>query len=89
MASMSASMVSMSRWFVGSSRTMRCGSHCVTMAMATRLFCPPLSVFTRRMAMSPWMPTRPNMLRTSWSVQFGNLACTHSTHVIVRSRLST
>ena len=41
LASTSASTASMSRWLEGSSSSSRCGLANVTLAMATRLFCPP------------------------------------------------
>mmetsp|Transcript_67061 Transcript_67061/g.125296 ORF Transcript_67061/g.125296 Transcript_67061/m.125296 type:complete len:113 (+) Transcript_67061:64-402(+) len=89
MASMRASIVSMSRWFVGSSRYNRCGLLCVMMANATRLFCPPESVLIVRKAMSPLMPNLPSTVRASWSLMPGYLACTQSTDVAAKSKPST
>mmetsp|Transcript_87742 Transcript_87742/g.220835 ORF Transcript_87742/g.220835 Transcript_87742/m.220835 type:complete len:154 (-) Transcript_87742:2530-2991(-) len=87
------SMVSMSRWLVGSSRTIKCGLHCTAIAKATRLFCPPLSVFTCRSAMSPRMPmlASRSLARCSCLPSSGPVmrSRTHSTHVCVRSSVST
>mmetsp|Transcript_42516 Transcript_42516/g.97411 ORF Transcript_42516/g.97411 Transcript_42516/m.97411 type:complete len:87 (+) Transcript_42516:224-484(+) len=86
---MRASMVSMSKWFVGSSRYNRCGLMCVMMANATRLFCPPESVLIVRRAMSPLMPNFPSAVLASWSLMPGYLDCTQSTELDIKSKPST
>mmetsp|Transcript_31492 Transcript_31492/g.74851 ORF Transcript_31492/g.74851 Transcript_31492/m.74851 type:complete len:98 (-) Transcript_31492:2129-2422(-) len=73
-ASMSESMVSMSRWFVGSSRRRMCGTDHVALQKATRLFCPPDSVRMGCVCQWPDMPKRPIRLRTSSGVRAGSVA---------------
>mmetsp|Transcript_10655 Transcript_10655/g.38587 ORF Transcript_10655/g.38587 Transcript_10655/m.38587 type:complete len:214 (+) Transcript_10655:464-1105(+) len=55
----SASIVSRSRWFVGSSRSMMCGWRHASSANASRDFCPPERNFTGLVASSPLRPNRP------------------------------
>lgn len=65
MAFPKASMVSMSRWFVGSSRTRKFGLPMHIRAKATRDFCPPDKLPTVCKAKSPETPKLPNCLRYS------------------------
>mmetsp|Transcript_16595 Transcript_16595/g.40540 ORF Transcript_16595/g.40540 Transcript_16595/m.40540 type:complete len:160 (+) Transcript_16595:373-852(+) len=62
-----ASIVSMSRWLVGSSRSRMCGCRHASSANASLLFCPPDSVLIGRVARSPLSPKRPRYLRASSS----------------------
>mmetsp|Transcript_25421 Transcript_25421/g.79208 ORF Transcript_25421/g.79208 Transcript_25421/m.79208 type:complete len:223 (+) Transcript_25421:139-807(+) len=62
------SMVSRSRWLVGSSKSRMCGADQASSAKARRLFCPPLRFFTGCNARSPWRPKRPRYLRASSTV---------------------
>mmetsp|Transcript_110489 Transcript_110489/g.276634 ORF Transcript_110489/g.276634 Transcript_110489/m.276634 type:complete len:230 (+) Transcript_110489:62-751(+) len=59
------SMVSRSKWLVGSSKSRRCGELHANSAKAKRLFCPPLRCFTGCNAKSPCRPKRPKYLRDS------------------------
>mmetsp|Transcript_4820 Transcript_4820/g.16387 ORF Transcript_4820/g.16387 Transcript_4820/m.16387 type:complete len:166 (-) Transcript_4820:536-1033(-) len=58
---MSASVVSMSRWFVGSSSTSRCGRRYIAAARQTRHFCPPDKVWI--FWCGKRSPPRPNLAR--------------------------
>lgn len=60
-----ASMVSMSKWFVGSSSTRKFGIPMHMRAKATRDFCPPDRLPTVCKAISPDTPKLPNCLRYS------------------------
>mmetsp|Transcript_28339 Transcript_28339/g.72856 ORF Transcript_28339/g.72856 Transcript_28339/m.72856 type:complete len:209 (+) Transcript_28339:482-1108(+) len=71
-ASMSESMLSMSRWLVGSSRSSTCGLDHVALQNATRLFCPPDSVRMRCVCHCPDIPNRPMRRRTSSGVMVGS-----------------
>mmetsp|Transcript_2036 Transcript_2036/g.6501 ORF Transcript_2036/g.6501 Transcript_2036/m.6501 type:complete len:254 (-) Transcript_2036:379-1140(-) len=62
------SIVSRSRWFVGSSKSMMWGADQASSAKASRLFCPPLRFFTGFSARSPWRPNRPRYFRASSTV---------------------
>mmetsp|Transcript_54234 Transcript_54234/g.116439 ORF Transcript_54234/g.116439 Transcript_54234/m.116439 type:complete len:213 (+) Transcript_54234:94-732(+) len=62
------SIVSRSKWLVGSSRSKRCGVDQANSAKAKRLFCPPLRCFTGSSARSAWRPKRPRYLRASSTV---------------------
>jgi hypothetical protein len=65
MAFPSASIVSMSRWFVGSSSTRKLGLPMHILAKATRDFCPPDKLATVCKAISPVIPKLPNWRRYS------------------------
>jgi hypothetical protein len=65
MAFPSASIVSMSRWFVGSSSTRKFGLPMHILAKATRDFWPPDKLATVCKAMSPVIPKLPNWRRYS------------------------
>mmetsp|Transcript_3192 Transcript_3192/g.11555 ORF Transcript_3192/g.11555 Transcript_3192/m.11555 type:complete len:151 (-) Transcript_3192:1123-1575(-) len=87
---MSASMVSRSRWLVGSSRHTRCGFVHVICANATRLFCPPDSVPIFCSARSPLMPNLPRCDRTASRLADGpNLCSMCSTGLRCRSSCAT
>lgn len=70
-----------SKWLVGSSITRMCGFVFVIIANDTRVFWPPLRVFTGRSAISidhslllhlpSLTPKRANWLRSTWSSSFG------------------
>mmetsp|Transcript_106501 Transcript_106501/g.323326 ORF Transcript_106501/g.323326 Transcript_106501/m.323326 type:complete len:250 (+) Transcript_106501:122-871(+) len=62
------SIVSRSKWFVGSSKSKRWGDDQASSAKASRLFCPPLRCFTGCNAKSPWRPNRPRYFRASSTV---------------------
>ena len=62
-----ASMVSRSRWFVGSSRSMMCGCFHASSANARRDFCPPDRNLTGLVANSPLRPNLPRYARASSS----------------------
>mmetsp|Transcript_77933 Transcript_77933/g.152485 ORF Transcript_77933/g.152485 Transcript_77933/m.152485 type:complete len:270 (+) Transcript_77933:321-1130(+) len=67
MASTSASVVSMSKWFVGSSRISKCGLRYMAAARHTRHFCPPDSVWIFCTgSTSPPNPNRAKWLRIDW-----------------------
>mmetsp|Transcript_22097 Transcript_22097/g.68345 ORF Transcript_22097/g.68345 Transcript_22097/m.68345 type:complete len:204 (-) Transcript_22097:1405-2016(-) len=63
----SASMVSKSRWLVGSSSSRMCGSLYASSAKASRLFCPPLRFLIGLVASCPESPNRPRNARASSS----------------------
>mmetsp|Transcript_132593 Transcript_132593/g.264619 ORF Transcript_132593/g.264619 Transcript_132593/m.264619 type:complete len:223 (+) Transcript_132593:223-891(+) len=62
------SMVSRSKWFVGSSKSNKWGVDHASSANARRLFWPPLRCFTGCNAKSPWRPKRPRYFRASSTV---------------------
>mmetsp|Transcript_5711 Transcript_5711/g.14917 ORF Transcript_5711/g.14917 Transcript_5711/m.14917 type:complete len:277 (+) Transcript_5711:445-1275(+) len=88
-ASMSTSMVSRSRWFVGSSSTTRCGGSHASSQKATRLFCPPESVRILRKAPPSTMPNVASFARASRSLVPGNLCRMCSSADLLRSSWST
>mmetsp|Transcript_36510 Transcript_36510/g.79158 ORF Transcript_36510/g.79158 Transcript_36510/m.79158 type:complete len:278 (-) Transcript_36510:194-1027(-) len=85
----SASTASMSRWLLGSSSSSTCGRLKVTRANATRLFCPPDSLYMRCMASSLGTPKEDRWLRIFSSGQSGNSCSRHSSGQSARSRPST
>mmetsp|Transcript_46634 Transcript_46634/g.148918 ORF Transcript_46634/g.148918 Transcript_46634/m.148918 type:complete len:197 (+) Transcript_46634:113-703(+) len=71
MAFTSASMVSMSKWLVGSSMISRCGFLYMAMARLTRNFCPPESVLMSWFgSTSPESPKCPRCWRIRSSCEF-------------------
>mmetsp|Transcript_65890 Transcript_65890/g.189586 ORF Transcript_65890/g.189586 Transcript_65890/m.189586 type:complete len:230 (+) Transcript_65890:120-809(+) len=62
------SIVSKSKWLVGSSNSRRCGVLQASSAKASRLFWPPLRCFTGCSARSPCKPKRPKYFRASSTV---------------------
>mmetsp|Transcript_28318 Transcript_28318/g.60720 ORF Transcript_28318/g.60720 Transcript_28318/m.60720 type:complete len:302 (-) Transcript_28318:451-1356(-) len=85
----SASMPSMSRWFVGSSRSKMWGTSRPSLARTTLDFCPSESSSILRICMGPLTPKRPRYLRCSSRGSLGYRLSKNSRGVISRSRTST
>mmetsp|Transcript_19452 Transcript_19452/g.58777 ORF Transcript_19452/g.58777 Transcript_19452/m.58777 type:complete len:107 (-) Transcript_19452:2453-2773(-) len=87
--SMSACTASMSKWLDGSSSSRMWGLVHVTLARATRDFCPPDNVNMGCMHSSPPMPKLPKCARCSSSLTLGNDRIMHCSGVSARSSPST
>ena len=70
-----ASRLSISRWFVGSSRIRICGASIAAIAISSRAFCPPDKCSTGLSTISAPMPAAPSLARNCVGNSFGRRRC--------------